>query len=140
MVLLKRPIKVFLIYAHSDNEIVHYLYARMSKAGIKVWLDAEKLVPGQDWKCEIRKAILQSDAVIVCLSRQFNKRKGYRHKELKIALEKANLLTDDIFIIPVRLEECDMPRSLRCLHRADLFEANGCKKLMRTLRGLRVSV
>lgn len=140
MALLKRPINVFLIYAHIDNRIVHNLYAHMSKAGVKVWLDAEKLVPGQDWKGEIHKAILRSDAVIVCLSRQFNKRKGYRHKELKIALEKANLLTDDIFIIPVRLEECDMPKSLRCLHRADLFEAGGYKKLMRTLQELRVSV
>ena len=73
--------------------------------------------------------------VIVCLSREFNKQHGYRYEELKIALEKANLLdTGDVFIIPVRLEKCDMPESLRHLHRVDLFEATGYKKLIRALQ------
>jgi len=107
----------------------------MIKDGIDVWLDAEKLLPGQSWKMEIGRAMLNSDVVLVCLSRQFNKRKGYRHKELKIALEKANLLPDEkIFVIPVRLEECDMPESLLHLHRVDLFEVGGYKKLIRALR------
>ena len=131
----RRPIRAFLIYAHYDKEIVHGLYNRMIKDGIDVWLDAENLLPGENWKMEIGRAILNSDAVIVCLSRQFNKRKGYRHKELKIALEKATLLPEDeIFVIPVRLEECDMPESLLHLHRVDLFEVGGYKKMMRVLR------
>jgi TIR domain len=131
----RRPIRAFLIYAHYDKEIVYSLYNCMIKDGIEVWLDAEKLLPGQSWKMEIGRAILNSDVVIVCLSRQFNKRKGYRHKELKIALEKATLLPDDeIFVIPIRLEECDMPESLLHLHRVDLFEVGGYKTLMRVLR------
>ncbi len=63
------------------------------------------------------------------------KQKGFRHEELKIALEKANLIFDDnVFIIPVRLEECNMPDSLLHLHRVDLFETGGYKKLIYTLR------
>ena len=100
-----------------------------------VWLDKERLLPGQDWEYEIRKAILKSDVIIVCLSRGFNKQHGYRHEELRIALEKANLLPDhEVFIIPVRLEKCDMPESLRHLHRVDLFETGGYEKMIRTLR------
>jgi hypothetical protein len=126
---------VFLIHAHSDKEAVHKLYARLIKDGIRAWLDAENLQPGQDWQHEIRKAILKSDVVIVCLSPVFNQQQGYRHEELKIALEKAKLLTDnDIFIIPVRLEKCDMPETLRHLHRVDLFETGGYKKLILALR------
>jgi len=95
----------------------------------------EKLQPGQDWQREIRKAILKSDVVIVCLSQNFNQQQGYRHEELKVALEKAKLLIDnEIFIIPARLEKCDMPESLRHLHRVDLFETGGYKKLIRALR------
>ena len=131
----KRTLRVFLCYAHNDRESVHKLYDRLVRGGIQAWLDVERLRPGQDWEQEIRKAILKSKVVIVCLSRGFNKRRGYRHEELKIALEKAKLLSSgEVFIIPVRLEKCDMPESLQHLQRVDLFEAGGYKKLIRALQ------
>ena len=102
---------------------------------MEVWLDKEKLLPGQNWEHEIRKAILKSDIVIICLSKHFNKKRGYRQEEVRIALKKANLLPEgEIFIIPARLENCDLPESLRHLHRVDLFEDDGYKKLIRTLK------
>jgi len=134
---MKKPaqkLNIFLLHAHCDREVVHKLYQRIIKHGINAWLDTGRLQPGQDWQTEIRKAILKSDTVIVCLSRAFNKQNGYRHEELKLALEKANLLVDDIFIIPVQLEECDMPESLRHLHRVDLFKRGGYKELVRALK------
>jgi hypothetical protein len=124
---------IFLVHAHSDREIVHKLYTRLIKDGVNVWLDAEKLQPGQDWQNEIRKAILKSDIVLVCLSQHFNQQQGFRHEELKIALEKAKWIVDEVFIIPVRLEKCDMPESLCHLHRVDLFETGGYKKLILAL-------
>jgi len=133
----KRTFNVFLCHAHSDRETVHDLYVRLMENGIHAWLDAEDLQPGQNWQHEIRKAILKSDVVIVCLSREFNQQHGYRYEELKIALEKANLLDpEDVFIIPLRLEKCDMPESLSHLHRVDLFEAAGYKTLIRALKQL----
>ena len=131
----KRTSRVFICYAHHDRETVHKLYERLVRDDISVWLDVERLQPGQDWEREIRKAILRSNVVIVCLSREFNKRRGYRHKELKIASEKARLLSSGkVFIIPVRLEKCDMPESLQHLQRVDLFEARGYKKLLQALQ------
>jgi hypothetical protein len=109
----------------------------MKDDGIIAWLDAENLQPGQDWQHEIRRAILKSDVILVCLSREFNKQHGFRYEELRLALRKARSLPDDeIFVIPVRLEKCDMPESLRHLHRVDLFEAAGYKKLIRTLKSM----
>ena len=132
-----QQVNVFLIYAHNDKETVRKLHQRMVRDGINAWLDAQNLQPGQDWQQEIRRAILKSDRVLVCLTRGFNKQPGYRHEELKIALEKARLLDDgSIFIIPVRLERCPMPDSLRHLQRVDLFETGGYKKLVRALRSL----
>ena len=131
----KQSTKVFLCHSHTDQDVIHALYVRLKKDSVEVWLDSEKLIPGQDWEHEIRKAIIRSQVVIVCLSRHFNKQRGYRHEELKIALEKADALpADEIFIIPARLENCDTPDSLRHLHRVDLFEADGYKKLMQALR------
>ncbi len=131
---LKQQAFVFLIYAHTDKEAVHKLYQRLTENGIHVWLDTEDLKPGQNWQHEIRRAIIKSDVVVVCLSRNFNKQHGYRHEELKLALEKADVLDDEVFIIPVRLENCDMPESLRNLHRVDLFKPGGYKKLINALQ------
>lgn len=130
-----KQVRVFLIHAHSDRDSVHRLHQRLRRDGIDAWLDVENLQPGQDWQREIRKAILTSDAVIVCLSRAFNELHGYRHEELKLALEKASLLVDKVFVIPARLEDCDMPESLRHLHRVDLFVKGGLRKLVTALKG-----
>ena len=131
---LTRPLQIFLLYARSDEKAVRRLYNRLSKAGASVWMDRKKLLPGQDWQSEIRQAIYSSDFVIVCLSKQFNKQGGYRHEELRIALEKASGLPDNLLlIIPVRLEECDMPEPLHRWQRVDLFESNGYKKLLSML-------
>lgn len=134
--LLKRqPLQVFLSYSHKDFKSVYSLWSRLRKDGLNVWLDKEYLHPGENWANEIRRAIIKSDVVIVCLSKQFNKRKGFRYQELKIALEKANLFPDnEIFIIPIRLEKCDMPKSLQHLHRVDLFKRGGYEKLIHTLK------
>ncbi len=135
MTLLRRPIHVFLIHTHRDRETVHDLYARLVKDGIKPWLDVERLLPGQDWRHEIRRSILMSDIAIICLSKRFLRHQGYCQEELKMALEKANLLpVGEVFIVPVRLEECDTPEPLRRWHRVDLFEADGYKKLICSLR------
>ncbi|OGC81535.1 MAG: hypothetical protein A2V81_03885 [Candidatus Abawacabacteria bacterium RBG_16_42_10] len=56
----KRPLKVFLCHAHSDAATVRDLYLRLIRGGVDAWLDKEKLIPGQDWEMEIRKAVRES--------------------------------------------------------------------------------
>jgi len=129
----KRPLKVFLCHAHSDAPDVGALYNRLVKDGVDAWLDKEKLLPGQDWELEIRKAVRESDLVIVCLSKQFNQA-GFRQKEVKLALDTAMEKPEgEIFIIPARLEECDTLEGLRHLHWVDLFEEEGYEKLTQAL-------
>ena len=137
---LTKPLHIFLLYARADKEDIYRLYRRLVNDGGNVWLDKKKLLPGQDWEYEIHKAIRSSDLVIVCLSRQFNKEGGYRHEELKIAVEKANSLSAGAtFLIPARLDHCDVPESLQRWQRVDLFEADGYKKLLSALKEYIVS-
>ena len=132
---LSKELRIFLLYARQNEEAVWRLYQRLVKAGADVWLDQEKLLPGQDWTHEIYNAIHTSDIVIACLSRQFIKQGGYRHEELRMALEKANsLLNGQIFLIPARLERCNVPEPLQRWQRVDLFESDGYKKLIFTLK------
>lgn len=130
----QRPLHVFLIHTHLDRSLVHRLYARFARDGIRAWLDAARLMPGQDWRLEIRKAILRSDLALVFLSRRFNRHNGYCQEELRIALKKASLLPrGEVFLIPVRLERCQMPEPLGRWQRVDLFEADGYSRLLQSL-------
>jgi len=114
---------VFLCHASQDKPIVRELYRQLYSEGwIDPWLDEEKLLPGQDWNLEIEKGLDAADAVIVCLSGQSVSKEGYVQRELRtvldIALEKPE---GTIFIIPLRLDDCELPRRLRELHRLDYF-------------------
>jgi formylglycine-generating enzyme required for sulfatase activity len=130
----KRLLKVFLCHAHSDKDAVRALYERLTKDGVDAWLDKAKLLPGQDWEFEIRKAVREADVVVVCLSKDFN-RAGFRQKEVRIALDTAMEQPEgETFIIPARLEESDTLESLRKWHWVDLFENDGYEMLMRALR------
>ncbi|HJQ15342.1 MAG TPA: toll/interleukin-1 receptor domain-containing protein [Anaerolineales bacterium] len=132
---LSRPLRVFLLHARQDEKAVRRLYQRLVREGADVWLDQKKLLPGQNWAYEIRKAIHSSDIVIACLSKQFNRQGGYRHEELQIALEKAASLPEGlVFLIPARLEACDLPEPLRHWQCVDLFKEDGYKKLLRVLK------
>lgn len=85
-------------------------------------MDEEKLLPGQDWNLEIEKAVESSDAVIVCVSNTSIAKEGYVQRELRrvldIALEK---LEGAIFVLPVRLDDCALPRQLRDKQALDYF-------------------
>ena len=129
----KRPLKVFLCHAHADRDPVRTLYARLTQDGVDAWLDKAKLLPGQDWELEIRRAVREADVVVVCLSKQFNQA-GFQQKEVRLALDTAMEKPEgEIFIIPARLEECDNLESLRKWHEVDLFDEKGYEKLFGAL-------
>jgi len=131
-----RPLRVFLCHASTDKPAVRDLYQRLSQEGfIQPWLDEEDLVPGQDWQLEIPKAVRTSDVVLVCLSPQSITKAGYVQKEIKFALDVADEQPEGtIFLIPIRLEACDVPERLQRWHWANLFEARGYERLLRALK------
>jgi hypothetical protein len=111
---LERTLKVFLCHASQDKPYVRELYKHLISDGVDAWLDEEKLLPGQDWDSEIMKAVKNSDAVIVCLSNNSIKKEGYVQKELRSILEIGLEKPDGtIFIIPVRLDDCQVPARLQ---------------------------
>ncbi len=101
---------------------------------MKPWLDEEDLLPGQDWANEIPKAVRAADMVIVCLSASSVTKAGFVQKEIKYALDAADEQPEDtIYLIPLRLEDCDVPERLRRWHWVDYFEERGFERLMRSI-------
>ena len=77
-----RKLKVFLCHSKDDKIKVRRLFHRLIADGFDAWLDEEKLLPGQDWDLEIRKAVRESDVVVVCLSNSSITKAGYVQKEI----------------------------------------------------------
>lgn len=129
-----RLLKVFLCHTSSDKPKVQRLYSQLANDGIDAWLDKEKLIPGQNWQMEIPKAVRNSDVVIVCLSSQSVSKDGFVQKEIKFALDAADEKPEGtIFIIPARLENCNVPERISQFHWVDLFAEDGYKRLLQAL-------
>jgi hypothetical protein len=73
--------------------------------------------------------------VLACLSTSSIETRGYVQKELRKALDVADEQPEgSIYLIPVRLELCEVPDRLSRLHWVDFFSHDGYERLVRTLR------
>ncbi len=133
--LTPQPLRVFLCHASADKPAVRKLHRYLKQRGITPWLDELNLLPGQKWEIEIPKALHSSDVILVCLSKNSVTKEGYVQKEITFALDKASeKLEETIFIIPTKLEECEVPQRLRDYQWVDLFRNDGYKRLMQSLK------
>ena len=114
--------KVFISYATEDYDTARRVYDDLKAAGVEPWLDREDLLPGGKWKYAIRKAIRESDYFLTLLSGRAVSKRGFVQKEQKLAMEVADEMPEaDIFILPVRLDNCEIPMSLEEIQWVDLF-------------------
>src|SRR5438034_6632905 len=60
--------RVFIAYAREDYHQAAKLYSALEDAGLQPWLDEKKLLPGQNWRRCIERAIDTSDFFIACFS------------------------------------------------------------------------
>ncbi len=134
-----RPLRVFLCHSSNDKPAVRELYQKLrAEPWIQPWLDEEELYPGQDWNMEIEKAVEAADAIIVCLTKNSISKEGYVQRELRIVLDFADYKPEGtLYIIPVRLEECEPPRRLRAWQYADYFEGQRERAFERLLVSLK---
>lgn len=128
--------QVFLCYAKPDREEVMSLYNSLIQAGFAPWMDKKHLQGGERWQTMIRKAIRASDFFVVCISKRSVNRRGFMQREIRLALEIWDeKLEDDIYIIPVRLEDCEITHErLVELQWVDLFRPGGFSQLVHAIR------
>jgi formylglycine-generating enzyme required for sulfatase activity len=118
-----RPLHVFLCHASQDKPSVRELRKRLAAENwIDPWLDEEKLSLGQHWTTVIEEALDSSDLVIIFLSKNSVQKEGFVQRELnyawELSLEKPRNV---IFLIPFRLDDCEVPRHLRSRQWGDYF-------------------
>jgi len=131
----ERKLKVFLCHSSGDKPTVRDLYKRLQADGFEPWLDEEDILPGHDWEEEIRKAVRATEAIIVCLSQSSISKEGFVQKEIGYALNVAEEKPENtLFIFPLKLEECDIPRRLSRWQAGRLFAERGYERLIQALK------
>jgi hypothetical protein len=130
-----RRLRVFLCHSSDDKPEVRKIYSWLEKIGAEPWLDERNLLPGQDWRHEITVALQTSDTVLVCLTKSSVGKAGYAQAEMKVVLDLADRQPEGaIFLIPVKLEECQLPVRLQNLHWVNIGGEKGYDQLLRALQ------
>jgi hypothetical protein len=115
--------RVFIAYVEEDLAAAKKLYTAFESYGFLPWLDRKKLLPGQNWPRAIETAIQASNFFVACFSQRSTCKRGSFHSELRFALNcAAQVPLDEIFFIPIRLDQCVVPRNIsRKIQYVDLF-------------------
>ncbi|MBE0705426.1 MAG: TIR domain-containing protein [Afipia sp.] len=122
---------VFISYCRDNAGEVQEVRQDLLAAGEKTWWDQD-ILPGQDWKFEIRRAMRDAYAIVLCLSDEATHRvtSGIYPEAADAIAAYREYAVGSIFLIPVRLSKCDIPqieidstRTLDRLQYIDLFPA-----------------
>jgi len=125
--------KIFLCHANEDKPQVRDVYQRLKAEGFEPWLDKEDLLPGQLWDQEIRRALKNSDIILIFFSQKSVVKRGYVQDEMKLALEVREEIPE-VYTIPVRLDNCEIPEPFRIFQWVDLFDERGFERIIRAIR------
>jgi hypothetical protein len=119
-----KKLKVFISYSSQDRKTVREIYSRLnSEEWIDPWIDEEMVLPGQDWEYVTERALRESDAIIVCLSKASTTKEGYVQKEFKYVFDISSQKPEGtLFIIPLRLDPSPVPSRFKSLQWVNYFE------------------
>ena len=98
-------------------------------------MDIYSIKGGENWLRAITKAIDECEIFLAILSNNSVSRRGVIQKELKKALDKwEGMLPDDIYIIPIRIDDCPIPDLLKHIHVLDWNNGKGENRLLEAIR------
>jgi uncharacterized protein (TIGR02145 family) len=101
-----------------------------------VGLNIEIAGLSNDDDMELEDGIGAARFVLVFFSNQAASESEALDRHLKIAMHSAQKLSNDrVFIIPVRFDKCDVPKSVSHLQLIDLFKEEGFDQIVETIRG-----
>lgn len=106
-------LRVFICHASGDKPDALVLFDLLRMVGVEPWLDVKSLPVSIEWEPGIERAIHESDACVVLLSKGSVTKEGYLQREIKLVLKYADYMTEEGgFVAPLKLEECDVPHAL----------------------------
>jgi hypothetical protein len=118
---------VFLSYAHEDEPRVSEVQHALEAQGIQVWRDRGQMVAGDAWIKTLETGLRQSRCVLLFYS-QHAAASEWVQKEWNVALAV------HIPIIPVRLDDSELPLMLTPIQHVDLTAAHRLSSALTEIR------
>ncbi|WP_313051557.1 TIR domain-containing protein [Stenotrophomonas cyclobalanopsidis] len=107
-----RKLKVFISYASEDRPAATLLRELILTDGHEPWYDQD-ILPGKQWEKEIERNLEDADVVVIILSNSSVKKRGLVQREAARAVAKLDdLLDTDIYILPIRIDDCEPPERI----------------------------
>jgi hypothetical protein len=132
---VERVPELFLSYARADAEKVKPIYDKLRASGFAPWMDTEDILAGERFETKISQAIKKTDFFLAFLSSSSVDRRGVLRTEVRQALAKWNeMLEDDIYLIPIRLEPLDLPEEFASFQALDAFAPDWEGRLQRAIK------
>ncbi|HKI53526.1 MAG TPA: SUMF1/EgtB/PvdO family nonheme iron enzyme [Anaerolineales bacterium] len=141
----QRSLKAFLYFTKSDRSVVESLRERLELDGVDViisesvvletetgWI--EERPTEEERRAEILDVIQDADVILFCLSKQFGEISALNDEWKFVLAATVEKRLRDKAILPVRLEECTIPQTMKRWLPIDLYLTDGYEKLMRTLK------
>src|SRR5712691_10075674 len=108
---MRKP-RVFISYTHANSGFVDSLVAGLQASGVDVWIDKWQIKVGDSIVKKINEAIHESDFLIVVLSKD-SVRSKWVQEELSAATVRNIEETRQAFILPILMEDCEIPELLK---------------------------
>lgn len=126
--------KVFISYAAEDFEYAEKLYDFLKATEFDPWMDKKKLLPGQKFDFFIQHELKNAHFLILLLSDISVTKRGYIQKEFKTALKYwEEKLIDDIYLIPLKIDACEVPIELSQFQWQEYSSENSFKLIYQSL-------
>lgn len=127
--------EIFICHAGENKEYAAKLNRKLKDKGFRPWYD-KKLHGGDEWDPFIRQKIDQVDYFVVLQSNALNKKiEGYVHLEIYHAMERQKKFKHGFsFIIPARIDECELMKNLSAYHSVDLFPQDNIEPLIEAIQ------
>jgi hypothetical protein len=103
---------IFFSYSRVDSDFTIQLANKLVEAELNIWLDKFNIEAGEKWDNEIQKALESSNTLLVILSKSSIKSENVMD-EVSYAIGKGKK------VIPVLIEECEIPFRIRRLQYAN---------------------
>ena len=126
--------KVFISYTHHDRKFAERLASDLKKHGLPVWWD--------EWEIRVGESIIQrvndgidSSAYLVAALSTHSVHSDFVRREIGSALMKQLSAEKDIVVLPLLVNDCEVPVLLREIKWADFRNdyADGLKMLLKRL-------
>jgi hypothetical protein len=113
--------EVFISYSRQDQDICRHIVNHLLNCGIVVWIDTKAIEAGESWVNAIFRGLERADYIIVLISSNAVESR-WVHKEVETALINSLSQKRTQMIVPILLENVELPMMLRSLQSINLID------------------